>query len=819
MLNEAMNEVVLVKGWKKGARWSFPRGKINKDESDLDCAIREVYEETGYDIKEAGLADHPERVHSIEVSMREQHMQLFVFRGVPMDTYFEPRTRKEISKIDWYKLSELPTVKQMRAQQHGETDVQHQSGKFYMVAPFLGPLKQWIRSQKKKDKLGISAATVAAMPTDDEAVAEKAISDVEAVVSRSEVGQQSDGHFNNLLAGLRASNQPVDSPHSVSQPQTTTDPATALKQMLSIGQGGTPQVKSVVSPQLAAPASTNPLLDMLRGNSSAAAATLQRPQQLPATPFEQITGAPTQPQTPPHHNHVRPKQMPPPGQGPQPPLFPLGPQAQWQQQRPLPQEQPPQPPPIQQQWQPPKQLPPKQSEHTSQLLNLLRSNAREDSVHFKSTPTGFATPAQGQPAGQSQQHPMVPQASRLPPPKLNAHTMSLLSAFKSPEAKRAAPVQQLQHQLSELSASDISPTMPAPKPYQDGSQVPLKMEQKSNPQHQSALLNLFNTPSGGGGPPALAPPPVELAAQSSPHPPAQQLRSDHPKPYLGLETTALPRAPSASLTSATVTGPLHSPDVDMLKRNQPPPVELGENTPVVPPHMQRPSLDEALPQWPTPQASTIQALSPASNAPEVSNQIQAPKPVPYQILQRPGVLNHPVHAVATSSPSQFDRRQSIPTDQRNALLSLLTGPTAAAGQGLKPSHSGIMSPVSPLPGGSAKSVQGSPAGGDAKSRVSSIASLPGNVAGGVVAASMAAAAATTTTSSTGAGGHHHHQPPVSMIMTDFGMPMANVEKHAQMQQAPGVASVMNKAKQGDNTNSPVDKNVLLGFLQNVAKTG
>jgi len=33
----------------------FPRGKINKDEKDLDCAIREVYEETGFDIKEAGL--------------------------------------------------------------------------------------------------------------------------------------------------------------------------------------------------------------------------------------------------------------------------------------------------------------------------------------------------------------------------------------------------------------------------------------------------------------------------------------------------------------------------------------------------------------------------------------------------------------------------------------------------------------------------------------------------------------------------------------------------------------------------------------------
>ncbi|KAF5016087.1 hypothetical protein F66182_12342, partial [Fusarium sp. NRRL 66182] len=55
LLNEAMDKVVLVKGWKKNANWSFPRGKINKEEKDLDCAVREVLEETGYDLKAAGL--------------------------------------------------------------------------------------------------------------------------------------------------------------------------------------------------------------------------------------------------------------------------------------------------------------------------------------------------------------------------------------------------------------------------------------------------------------------------------------------------------------------------------------------------------------------------------------------------------------------------------------------------------------------------------------------------------------------------------------------------------------------------------------------
>ena len=35
-------QCLLVKGWKAGASWSFPRGKKNKDEEDHQCAIREV---------------------------------------------------------------------------------------------------------------------------------------------------------------------------------------------------------------------------------------------------------------------------------------------------------------------------------------------------------------------------------------------------------------------------------------------------------------------------------------------------------------------------------------------------------------------------------------------------------------------------------------------------------------------------------------------------------------------------------------------------------------------------------------------------------
>ncbi|KAL7917911.1 Dcp2, box A domain-containing protein [Trichoderma austrokoningii] len=166
MLNHDLDSVVLVKGWKKGASWSFPRGKINKDEDDLDCAVREVYEETGLDLREAGLVPNEVKPIYIEIPMREQHLRLYVFRDVPMDTAFQPRTRKEISKIDWYKLSDLPTLRKKGPQNnnHYDSSAGTNANKFYMVAPFLVPLKKWIVTQKKNDAKRATGGTPQAYP-------------------------------------------------------------------------------------------------------------------------------------------------------------------------------------------------------------------------------------------------------------------------------------------------------------------------------------------------------------------------------------------------------------------------------------------------------------------------------------------------------------------------------------------------------------------------------------------------------------------------------------------------------------------------------
>lgn len=212
MLNKDMDEVVLVKGWKKGANWSFPRGKINKGEPDLDCAIREVLEETGFDIREAGLVPDDDKVKYIEVTMREQHMRLYVFPGVPKDTHFAPRTRKEISKIDWYKLSELPAYKKNK--QHDEGPAAN-ANKFYMVAPFLAPLKKWILQQKKmapKTQAGYASMDENGVQVSTPAMYAAAPSDLPEVTSAHDASSHLKQLLNiGVMQGMQTT-QPVQPP-------------------------------------------------------------------------------------------------------------------------------------------------------------------------------------------------------------------------------------------------------------------------------------------------------------------------------------------------------------------------------------------------------------------------------------------------------------------------------------------------------------------------------------------------------------------------------------------------------------------------------
>ena len=42
LLSSTWQKCLVVKGWKASASWSFPRGKINHEELERDCCVREV---------------------------------------------------------------------------------------------------------------------------------------------------------------------------------------------------------------------------------------------------------------------------------------------------------------------------------------------------------------------------------------------------------------------------------------------------------------------------------------------------------------------------------------------------------------------------------------------------------------------------------------------------------------------------------------------------------------------------------------------------------------------------------------------------------
>jgi len=137
ILNETLDKVLLVKGWYARSSWGFPKGKINKDEDEVSCAVREVYEEIGYDIK-----DKIDPKEFIQKTIREQYIKLYIIYGVPENTNFQTQTRKEISKIQWHNINDIG--KSM----NGKKSV----NRYWSIMPFIKDLKKKISMKLKENR-------------------------------------------------------------------------------------------------------------------------------------------------------------------------------------------------------------------------------------------------------------------------------------------------------------------------------------------------------------------------------------------------------------------------------------------------------------------------------------------------------------------------------------------------------------------------------------------------------------------------------------------------------------------------------------------
>ncbi|KAM3164947.1 Nudix hydrolase domain-containing protein [Lachancea thermotolerans] len=134
IFNRSLTKLLLVKGIESES-WSFPRGKISKDEGDVDCCIREVLEETGFDI-----SDYIDEDQFIERTIAGKNYKIFLVSGVPEDFDFQPQVRNEIEKIQWHDFKKL-----------SRNNGNKQHVKIYLVNTLMRPLAMWVKSHRQID--------------------------------------------------------------------------------------------------------------------------------------------------------------------------------------------------------------------------------------------------------------------------------------------------------------------------------------------------------------------------------------------------------------------------------------------------------------------------------------------------------------------------------------------------------------------------------------------------------------------------------------------------------------------------------------------
>lgn len=144
LISENLKSVLLVQSYFAKSSWGFPKGKINEHEDPEHCAIREVYEETGYDCsKGIKVNDY------IELIINFQYTRLYLVTGVPLTTKFQPRTRNEIKCCEWFPVDLLPTNKY---QVEAKTNLGIGPNSFFMILPFIKQLKRWLKEFERREK-------------------------------------------------------------------------------------------------------------------------------------------------------------------------------------------------------------------------------------------------------------------------------------------------------------------------------------------------------------------------------------------------------------------------------------------------------------------------------------------------------------------------------------------------------------------------------------------------------------------------------------------------------------------------------------------
>ncbi|GAB0097434.1 uncharacterized protein DMENIID0001_130710 [Sergentomyia squamirostris] len=142
LVSEDLNHVLLVQSYLSKSSWGFPKGKVNENEEAIHCAIREVFEETGFDCSHLiQPGDY------FESTFNDQFTRLYVVCNVPKDTKFIPRTRNEIKCCEWFPIDLLPVSKTDTV---AKSNVGYTANSFFMILPFMKRLKKFVNTRREE---------------------------------------------------------------------------------------------------------------------------------------------------------------------------------------------------------------------------------------------------------------------------------------------------------------------------------------------------------------------------------------------------------------------------------------------------------------------------------------------------------------------------------------------------------------------------------------------------------------------------------------------------------------------------------------------
>ncbi|VDP09144.1 unnamed protein product [Soboliphyme baturini] len=137
LISSSEEEVLLVQGYYAKSSWGFPKGKVNENEEPQNCAIREVLEETGFDI-----GDKIDESLYVERKVGENVVGLYLITGVSQEFVFRPQTRHEIKRIQWFRIEDLPQHKS----DHTKNAIGIYPSNFFTVIPFVEFITYWVRT-------------------------------------------------------------------------------------------------------------------------------------------------------------------------------------------------------------------------------------------------------------------------------------------------------------------------------------------------------------------------------------------------------------------------------------------------------------------------------------------------------------------------------------------------------------------------------------------------------------------------------------------------------------------------------------------------